>query len=308
MRSGTWARRRYPSVRARQLFVPGSWRPTGEFRPHRPGGTVRENSESRGSAHGTGRAVTSSRQKSAPAAPAHRRGREPMAYKQVLFRFEAREKILRGVNALADAVRVTLGPKSKCVLIQKRFGTPLVCNDGVTIAKEMELEGPRREPRRPDDPAGGRAHRRRRRATAPARRPSSPTPSSPTACATSSPAPAPSTSSAGSTAGVRSRVEAVRGAVPPGQEPPGEGAGRHHLRPQRRRRSASSSPTRWRRSATRASSPSRSRRPRRRSSRSSRACSSTAATSRPTSSPTPRRWRPCSRTSGSCSPTGRSAS
>jgi chaperonin GroEL len=55
---------------------------------------------------------------------------------------EAREKILRGVNALADAVRVTLGPKSKCVLIQKRFGTPLVCNDGVTIAKEMELKDP----------------------------------------------------------------------------------------------------------------------------------------------------------------------
>ena len=65
-----------------------------------------------------------------------------MAYKQVLFRSEAREKILRGAAALADAVRVTLGPKSKCVLIQKRFGVPLVCNDGVTIAKEMELKDP----------------------------------------------------------------------------------------------------------------------------------------------------------------------
>jgi chaperonin GroEL len=63
-----------------------------------------------------------------------------MAHKQVLFRSEAREKLLRGVAALADAVRVTLGPKSKCVLIQKRFGTPIVCNDGVTIAKEMELK------------------------------------------------------------------------------------------------------------------------------------------------------------------------
>jgi chaperonin GroEL len=63
-----------------------------------------------------------------------------MPYKQVLFRSEAREKILRGATALADAVRVTLGPKSKCVLIQKRFGAPIVCNDGVTIAKEMELE------------------------------------------------------------------------------------------------------------------------------------------------------------------------
>jgi chaperonin GroEL len=65
-----------------------------------------------------------------------------MAHKQVSFRAEAREKILRGAAALADAVRVTLGPKSKCVLIEKKWGTPLVCNDGVTIAKEFELENP----------------------------------------------------------------------------------------------------------------------------------------------------------------------
>ena len=63
-----------------------------------------------------------------------------MAHKQVLFRSEAREKVLRGSATLADAVRVTLGPKSKCVLIQKRFGLPIVCNDGVTIAREMELK------------------------------------------------------------------------------------------------------------------------------------------------------------------------
>jgi chaperonin GroEL len=63
-----------------------------------------------------------------------------MAHKVVLFRSEAREKVLRGATALADAIRVTLGPRSKCVLIQKRFGPPIVCNDGVTIAKEMELE------------------------------------------------------------------------------------------------------------------------------------------------------------------------
>jgi chaperonin GroEL len=65
-----------------------------------------------------------------------------MAYTKVLFRSQAREKILNGVNTLADAVRVTLGPKSKCVLIQRRFGVPTVCNDGVTIAKEMRLEDP----------------------------------------------------------------------------------------------------------------------------------------------------------------------
>jgi chaperonin GroEL len=67
---------------------------------------------------------------------------ETMNHTQVVFRSQAREKILRGVNALADAVRVTLGPKSKCVLVERKFGAPLVCNDGVTIAKEINLEDP----------------------------------------------------------------------------------------------------------------------------------------------------------------------
>jgi chaperonin GroEL len=65
-----------------------------------------------------------------------------MSAKQVLFHSAAREKVLRGAEKLADAVRLTLGPKSKSVLIQKKWGPPLVCNDGVTIAKEMELEDP----------------------------------------------------------------------------------------------------------------------------------------------------------------------
>jgi chaperonin GroEL len=65
-----------------------------------------------------------------------------MTVKQVLFRADAREKVLRGATRLADAVRITLGPKSKSVLIAKKWGTPVVCNDGVTIAKEMELEDP----------------------------------------------------------------------------------------------------------------------------------------------------------------------
>jgi chaperonin GroEL len=52
----------------------------------------------------------------------------------------AREKLLRGAGQLADAVRVTLGPKSKSVLIQRKWGAPLICNDGVTIAKEIDLE------------------------------------------------------------------------------------------------------------------------------------------------------------------------
>jgi chaperonin GroEL len=65
-----------------------------------------------------------------------------MTAKQVLFRSAAREKVLRGAAQLADAVRITLGPKSKSVLIQKKWGAPIICNDGVTIAKEMELEDP----------------------------------------------------------------------------------------------------------------------------------------------------------------------
>jgi chaperonin GroEL len=65
-----------------------------------------------------------------------------MAHKQIRFRSAAREKILQGATLLADAVRITLGPKSKAVLIQKGWGAPLVCDDGVTIAKEFSLKDP----------------------------------------------------------------------------------------------------------------------------------------------------------------------
>src|SRR5208337_110209 len=63
-----------------------------------------------------------------------------MPYKQVLFRAAARAKVLHGATLLADAVRITLGPKSKSVLIQRAWGAPIVCNDGVTIAKEFSLK------------------------------------------------------------------------------------------------------------------------------------------------------------------------
>jgi chaperonin GroEL len=69
-------------------------------------------------------------------------GETKMPHKQVLFHSAAREKVLRGASLLADAIRVTLGPKSKSVLIQKSWGTPIVCNDGVTIAKEFDLKDP----------------------------------------------------------------------------------------------------------------------------------------------------------------------
>jgi chaperonin GroEL len=62
-----------------------------------------------------------------------------MAAKQVTFSSENREKLLNGVNALANSVKVTLGPKGRNVLIEKSFGAPLVTKDGVTVAKEIEL-------------------------------------------------------------------------------------------------------------------------------------------------------------------------
>lgn len=65
-----------------------------------------------------------------------------MSVKQLLFRAEARERLLKGSAIVWDAVRVTLGPKSKCILLSRKFGQPLVCNDGVTIAKEIELKEP----------------------------------------------------------------------------------------------------------------------------------------------------------------------
>jgi chaperonin GroEL len=65
-----------------------------------------------------------------------------MPHKHLLFRSEAREKVLHGATAIADAVRVTLGPKSRSVLIEKKWGKPIVCNDGVTIAKEFSLKDP----------------------------------------------------------------------------------------------------------------------------------------------------------------------
>ncbi|HEY0600858.1 TCP-1/cpn60 chaperonin family protein, partial [Brevundimonas sp.] len=63
-----------------------------------------------------------------------------MAAKQVQFSTEAREKMLRGVNVLANAVKVTLGPKGRNVIIQKSFGAPRSTKDGVSVAKEIELE------------------------------------------------------------------------------------------------------------------------------------------------------------------------
>ena len=63
-----------------------------------------------------------------------------MAAKDVKFSGDARDRMLRGVDILANAVRVTLGPKGRNVVIEKSFGAPRITKDGVTVAKEIELE------------------------------------------------------------------------------------------------------------------------------------------------------------------------
>jgi chaperonin GroEL len=63
-----------------------------------------------------------------------------MSAKKIGFGLDAREQILKGVKTLADAVKVTMGPRGRNVVIEKSFGAPLITKDGVTVAKEIELE------------------------------------------------------------------------------------------------------------------------------------------------------------------------
>src|SRR6266478_3205081 len=65
-----------------------------------------------------------------------------MAPKNIKFKEDARQKILKGVKTLAAAVKVTLGPKGRNVVIDKKFGSPQITKDGVTVAKEIELSNP----------------------------------------------------------------------------------------------------------------------------------------------------------------------
>ena len=65
-----------------------------------------------------------------------------MAAKQIVYSENSRQAILRGVNQLADAVKVTLGPKGRNVVLEKKFGGPTITKDGVTVAKEVELKDP----------------------------------------------------------------------------------------------------------------------------------------------------------------------
>ncbi len=65
-----------------------------------------------------------------------------MAAKTITYSDECRQAMLRGVNKLADAVKITLGPKGRNVVLEKKFGSPLSTKDGVSVAKEIELEDP----------------------------------------------------------------------------------------------------------------------------------------------------------------------
>ena len=131
-----------------------------------------------------------------------------MAAKIITFEEDARRALERGMDQLANAVKVTLGPKGRNVVLEKKWGAPTITNDGVTIAKEIELEDPfenigaaaraRKSPRRPTTSP----------ATARPPRPCSPRRSSRKACATSRRAPTRWRSSAASRP--RSRPRSVR--------------------------------------------------------------------------------------------------
>jgi hypothetical protein len=79
--------------------------------------------------------------KKAKSAEKARKEKKKMA-KQIVYAENSRQAILRGVNQLADAVKVTLGPKGRNVVLEKKFGGPTITKDGVTVAKEIELKDP----------------------------------------------------------------------------------------------------------------------------------------------------------------------
>ena len=95
-----------------------------------------------------------------------------MAHKELKYDAEARRALEDGVDAVANAVKVTLGPKGRYVVLDKKFGAPTITNDGVTIAREIEVEDVFAEPGRParprgrhrDQRRGGRRHHHRHRA------------------------------------------------------------------------------------------------------------------------------------------------
>ena len=204
-----------------------------------------------------------------------------MAHKELKFDEDARRSLERGVNTLADAVKVTLGPKGRYVVLDKKFGAPTITNDGVTIAREIEVEDVfenqgaqlvREVATATNDVAGDGTTTATVLAQAIVRE------GLRNVAAGANPIGAQARRSRSpSTQVVADLQEAVEGDLGQGGHRPG----RHDLgaRARDRRRA---SPTRSRRSARTASSTSRRARPSASSSSSPRACSSTRATSRRT--------------------------
>ena len=86
-----------------------------------------------------------------------------MAAKIISFDEDARRALERGMDQLANAVKITLGPKGRNVVLEKKWGAPTITNDGVSIAKEIELDDPDGEDRRRAGQGGRQEDRRRRR-------------------------------------------------------------------------------------------------------------------------------------------------
>jgi hypothetical protein len=155
--------------------------------------------------------------------------------KLIAFNEEARRGLERGMNTLADAVKVTLGPKGRNVVLEKKWGAPTITNDGVSIAKEIELEDPyekigaelvKEVAKKTDDVAGDGT----------------------------------TTATVLAQAMVREGLRNVAAGAKPRSRPRSRSP-RPRRSPPRTRPSARSSPRRWTRSARKASSPSRSRTP-----------------------------------------------
>ena len=213
--------------------------------------------------------------------------------KQIVTGEASRQAILRGVNALADAVKMTLGPKGRNAVIEKKFGAPIITKDGVTVAKEIELRDPlenmgaqmvREVASKTSDVAGDGTTTATVLAQAIFREGvkivaagANPTASS---AASTRPSKCHRRNQEAATATSRA-TRSPRSAPSP---------------PTTTRNRQASLPKPWRRSARKASSPSKNPRPWRPPWKSSKVCSSTAATSRPTSSPIPSAWNPSSKT------------
>ena len=224
--------------------------------------------------------------------------------KELKYHDEARRSLERGVNALADAVKITLGPKGRYVVLDKKFGAPTITNDGVTIAREIELEDVfenqgaqlvREVATKTNDIAGDGTTTATLLAQAIVRE----------GLRMVAAGANPMAIKRGIEEAVDEAVAAIRSS--PRRSPARRRSPAWPPSPPATARSATSSPTPSRRSARTAWSTSRSPTPSASTSSSPRACSSTRATSARTWSPTPSAWKPCSRIPTSSSPTRRSA-